>query len=145
MRPPTPEHKLCPSLYQPAFALSALANPLGTPSPITKVTKRRLRACMGGITVRHMPRRNWRRAAWLQPDCLPAITVVGCAARARNALGGTCCSRPDAFVRTLAGSAAFAIFLWVAREGNRKVWWEKAEFGRECKQKRLAIGGDERG
>lgn len=58
-------------------------------------------------------------------------------------MGGTCCSRPDAFVRTLAGSAAFAIFLWVAGDGDEKVWWEKAEFGRECKRRRFAIGGDE--
>lgn len=59
-------------------------------------------------------------------------------------MGGTCCSRPDAFVRTLAGSADFAIFLWVAGDGVETVWWEKAEFGRECKRRRFAIGGDER-
>lgn len=58
-----------------------------TPSPITKVTKRRLRACVGGITVRHMPRKNWRRAACLQPDCMPAIADVGCAEKKPERLG----------------------------------------------------------
>lgn len=52
-----------------------------TPFLITKVTKRRLRAWVGGITIRFAPRRSWRRAARLQPDRLPAITVVIYAAK----------------------------------------------------------------
>lgn len=70
-----------PDPHQLAFALLASGNSLVTPFLITKVTKRRLRAWVGGITIRFTPRRSWRRAARLQTDRLPAITVVIYAAK----------------------------------------------------------------
>lgn len=53
-----------------------------------------------------------------------------------NPLRGTYSSRPDAPVRTHAGSAFAAILV---KEGQR--WWEKEESGRECD----AAAAEERG
>lgn len=70
-RPLPPTASLCPS--------SSDESPLATPPLITKVTKRRVRASVGGI--RFTPRRSWRRAAQIQPNCPPAITVTITAAK----------------------------------------------------------------